>query len=822
MRRAVLLGLVASGCWAFPDPPRDTCGNLIIEANEDCDGDDDEVCRACHLVCAPGSSDDGCPADRICGGDGLCRAPSGEFEAEPLRIAHDGARWLASADLDADRRDDVVVQLDDGVLEAIHGGDTIAVVELAHALGRASLGDLDGDRRAEILLAQVDVDGTPSGLSLLREVVANDLDRVPQAAVLPTLRTWGADARLLAPAPVRDRVLELVSPDITRRWSMGAPESIPLDPPMPIDASPLGTAIAVASIHDTPQSCDDGGSGFPRPAVALGSVGATHVRIVSTCGGTPSFELAFLADVALPPGDALGSAGTFFADANGDLRPDLIAQNQAGVVIVSYGVGDGTFHGNLVVPPMQGDGRFADVALFENESEREVGVLLAADDLDDDPALELVMSLGFVGAPEACVLGCPVAWPELSAAVVVDLDDDGTSDIVGVHDETLAIRLGELDAGGLELLLHEQKLEGTGNTLAVGDFNRDTVDDVALVEVGDDERAVVLYGGAFEDWRLEAFGPFAHVESLAIDGNDTIVVRALDRNDWPVGAFVRPGEIVADFGFAIGPPAIVRAGDARVAAAVVAIPDATDAQLAHFGFFDGTLSPHEVTPGAALVGLATEDAAKALVVAVDLDRSEPIADELVVLGTTSEGGTVWIARLVDVGSGEWSIVERFGGVGPGFARRVLVGDVDAPAPSDGPGSAIAIGDVDGDDDDDVLVTTDETLPVVVVLKNDHGLLSVDPPTFLDDSLHLSYEIAQLVAWHDDASGRPQWLVAGDDGVGLASIDLDAGDIEIHERSTAHTTALTAADVDGDGLRDLVLATDSEIRIHRALEGIGRD
>lgn len=819
MRRATLLGLLASGCWAFPDPPRDTCGNLIVEANEDCDGDDDERCRACHLVCDPGSSDDGCPADRICGSDGLCRAPSGFFETEPLRIAHDGARWLDAADLDADRKDELVVQLDHAVVEAIHVGMTIESLALAHGLGRAGLGDLDGDRRAELLLAQVDDDGTALGVSLVREGVGTDGQRIAQPAVLPTLRTEDALARLLAPAPVRDRVLELVGPDVTRGWSSGAPDSIALDPPLPIDALPLGTAIAVAQLHDLEDVCTDASGDFPRPEVALASQGASRVRVVSTCGGTASFELAFLPDVALADGETLGDAGTFFADANADLRPDLVTQTAAGAIVVAYGVGDGSFHGDAIVPAQDGDGRFAAAPLVAGDA----GELLAVGDVDGDAALELVTSIAFIDAPEGCGLDCAAAWEEtMSAAVLVDLDDDGTTDVVGVHDEDLAIRLGELEDGALALTpKHDVELDGPGTALAIGDFNRDTVADVALLEEGEHERALVLYGGAIVDWRVESFGPFADAQALAIDGQDTLVVRTLDDAQRSAGAFVRPGEIVADFGFAVGPPVIVRAGERRVAAAVVAPADATAARLAHFGFVDGALSPHDVELGDTLVGLAAEDAAQALVVAVDLDRTAPITDELVVLATTGEDGTVWVARL-DPDAGSWSIVERFAGVGPGFARRVLVGDVDGPAPSGGPGSAIAIGDVDGDGDDDVLATTDETLPVVVVLTSDHGVLSEQPPTFLLDSKHLSYEIAQLVPWHDDATGRPQWLVAGDDGVGLASIDLDAGDIEIHERSTAHTTALTAADVDGDGLRDLVLATDTEIRIHRALEGIGRD
>ncbi|MBC8072477.1 MAG: hypothetical protein IAG13_29410, partial [Deltaproteobacteria bacterium] len=68
---------------------------------------------------------------------------------------------------------------------------------------------------------------------------------------------------------------------------------------------------------------------------------------------------------------------------------------------------------------------------------------------------------------------------------------------------------------------------------------------------------------------------------------------------------------------------------------------------------------------------------------------------------------------------------------------------------------------------------------------------------------------------------PRWLVGGDDGVGLATLVLDEmpPEIAILDQSSAEATALAAADVDGDGLLDMVIATEQEIRIHLAQERI---
>lgn len=105
-------GLFAVAACATLDPVGENqCGNKVVESKEDCDGfprGDGTVCRApgtegeCHLDCAVGK----CPAGWGCGTDGLCREPTGKLE--------DGVTLQASVtrvmigDLDGDKRADVL------------------------------------------------------------------------------------------------------------------------------------------------------------------------------------------------------------------------------------------------------------------------------------------------------------------------------------------------------------------------------------------------------------------------------------------------------------------------------------------------------------------------------------------------------------------------------------------------------------------------------------------------------------------------------------------------------------------------------------------
>jgi|GEM_PF-2073169 len=103
-----LAGLVA--CDDLAEVPTGTCGNLVVEAGEQCDGQPNCLTSgeaACRFTCAPGVR--ACPGELACAVDGVCVASAGRF------MSYDDARRyelvadrIVVGDLDGDGRDDLI------------------------------------------------------------------------------------------------------------------------------------------------------------------------------------------------------------------------------------------------------------------------------------------------------------------------------------------------------------------------------------------------------------------------------------------------------------------------------------------------------------------------------------------------------------------------------------------------------------------------------------------------------------------------------------------------------------------------------------------
>jgi len=806
-----LLGLLlAAACYEFPDPDLGVCGNRIIEPGEDCDDPDDRDCgtalstpfAACRLICNPAASSSDCPPDRQCGQDGICRAPAGTFGI-PLRIDVSGTQWLEIGDVDGDRRADIVVgRKGQGItlVRIDEGGDsfTTAITEIG---GRAAVDELTADDHDDIFVSTLDDGGLPTGVALFPGAPATES---PAPAYFATLRTDGVGARLLSPSAAPGHTLELVSPSIVRQWSATGTDAEPLAGPAGIDPSELAIAMAVADIDEADDACE---GGFARTEVALVQIGASAVQIASTCGGGAdpvAFDFAF-GDVLLPAGETLGVAGTFFAHADAGGVLDLVTQTSSGQILAAYGDGDGGFHG-ATPAEAPGDGRFSPTPLTTTAASEP---LLAVADIDADGALELVTSTAFVRAAPGCTDSCATPWSTpWSAAAVVDINDDGVTDLVGLHDDAIEIVLVEVDdAGEVSLLGHTQRLAGPASTLAVGDFDRDTRDDVASIERNDatgTDSVAVIYGGPSSPWTIARYGPFLEAQALAVEADRTAIVRALDGQGRPAGAFVEPDDPRHDFGIGVHRAVVAHSAGATLVAAVADVADGGDARLGIFAFAGGTLSPHDVHSDAILDGMPASAAGLASILAIDLD-GDPVAatstDEIVVLGTTGSGGGVWVAS-----SGPLMSTGTRIDFGPGFATA-------------------AAGDADGDGDDDIVATTEEQLPRVVVLRNDGGELSTTPielePT---PASFANFRFRHIVAWHSNSDNdTARWLVASEDRIALAEIDLESAKIRLQEvAEVAAVTAIGAADVDGDGLLDFVVGTANDIRIYPAQHTVRGD
>ncbi|HEX4340909.1 MAG TPA: VCBS repeat-containing protein [Polyangiaceae bacterium] len=122
---AVLLSVVAAGCADLSPISVGVCGNDVVEParGEDCDGDapkgatcgDPGTTRACRYVCATQSD---CPSDYGCGQDGLCRASSSTWSSStpaPPQHTPETPLDLVVADADGDGLADVVEEAPDYV-----------------------------------------------------------------------------------------------------------------------------------------------------------------------------------------------------------------------------------------------------------------------------------------------------------------------------------------------------------------------------------------------------------------------------------------------------------------------------------------------------------------------------------------------------------------------------------------------------------------------------------------------------------------------------------------------------------------------------------
>lgn len=821
-----LTAALGAGCVDFVDPTLGVCGNRIVEPGEACDDPDDIRCgaanraQACLVLCDPAIGASECAPGQGCGIDGVCRTPSGEFAA-PVSLALGGYQRMVAGDLNGDGTDDVVAQFavgdpDARAVESLYltvadGALTVDVFPLlAHVAGDFAVGDLDGDRIADVVVVS---EAAPTPDAADDSTLAVFLGSSAQAATpsyFPTIATTGPDARLLNPTPDADRALELVDAETTRVWSARSASATEV-PPLTLAIDLLGGSIPWLDSVDN-GDCPEGPlvASFARPELFLAVDGAEAVAIVSTCADDQGFEP--VGAVTLPAG-RLGDAGSFLVDADGDPWSDLLAQDEQGAVWLAHGVADGSFHSGTPVPAGDGDGMFSATPVLLGASA--IDRLLAAADLDADGLPELVSATNYYPAPEACDATCEAEpWPDtFQYARTVDINGDGRLDVAALAGDRLFIALaGSLGPTNFEV--HAVALNGPAHELVSGDFDRDTVADLAFVERRSEyptpaaDLVKILYGGDVDDWRLEGLGSFIEVTRLAVGAGSTVVARTQDLEGHPAGAFLRPGAAQHRFGYVLRSPAIVRVEGGAAVAALVGRPPESTVRLALLEFIGGSLAPQDILEGDA-VDLDAGDDFFAQTRAIDVDGDA--VDELLILGVGAHDN-LRLARLDSAGM--WRI-EQAWSIGPGFARAPAEGEHGAPSPpGGGPGSAVTVADVDLDDDLDALATTDESPPRVVLLRNADDALT---PTLLTVAPEDSepFTIEAIVRWHADGVDAARFLVGGPDGSGLATLASDATELAVRRLHDEPVVALAAADLGGDGLLDFIVASPMSVSVARA-------
>lgn len=161
--RFALFGLTVcmlAGCQDLPDVERLRCGNGIVEqqVDEDCDGvpaGSPFACGtiggadACRFVCA----DTPCPTGWACGADDICRASTGTFTRDA--IVQIAGATLELGDLDGDGALDLVSRAE-GKLQVAHGTtagrfEDLRAVDIPSLQARLTVADTDADGLDDVL-----------------------------------------------------------------------------------------------------------------------------------------------------------------------------------------------------------------------------------------------------------------------------------------------------------------------------------------------------------------------------------------------------------------------------------------------------------------------------------------------------------------------------------------------------------------------------------------------------------------------------------------------------------------------------------------------
>ncbi len=158
---ALIIGVTAAlgGCTQLEPVTADACGNLVIEAGEQCDGAapagascGTDAPAACRFVC---DGDASCPTGLACGAEGVCVASTERYV--PLELApryRFTASQVFAGDVDGDRRDDLI-----GVgttLRVRFGAPEAALMTeydkpVRTPTGPAALGDFDGQPGLDLI-----------------------------------------------------------------------------------------------------------------------------------------------------------------------------------------------------------------------------------------------------------------------------------------------------------------------------------------------------------------------------------------------------------------------------------------------------------------------------------------------------------------------------------------------------------------------------------------------------------------------------------------------------------------------------------------------
>lgn len=850
---ALALALATSAsCADLPAIPASVCGNGVLEAGEDCDGSESggTRCRrpdeasACRFDCSTAS----CPAGWLCGpADGVCREPTGAFSTAPVTFEA-GAGRILTADLDGDGRKDVIALSKPDELgrttprvfffdDATSGPAQSLVVRATTITPTA--GDMDGDGRSDLVFSSF------VGVNVLLGEPERSLAPLAFAQYPFPPKSQARLARIkgYAPYPTKESPVVFVQAEGV---SFLAPGSNDVDSfshfLAMLDRAPsevAGEPLAADVIEGEASPCDE----------VLWAWRATNeVSLVEVCKPDGTWK-----DLPSPPTKALRlpatarATGLLSADLDRDGHADLLVTTEA-LTYVGFGRGDGTFSG------APGGGAIVDAspvtcALTELGSTKTASIpcvnLLATSPSDHGGAPLVVFPEGIVRVTAAKHAGATVtlegvilatksagAW---TVARIADLNANGHLDVVAGSSSALDL---DFFNGTPEGFVNPSKIatDAPVSALAVGDFDGDLVNDLALTELeGDELQGIsVAYGrhaGAPEEpYRMGEFPSIRQIAAARTSPTNTIEAIGLvyDRDGDSIAVLAGEGDrqLLSPFGFANntegkamqGFPVGVALGafdetaGLDVAALAVDVVDGTpkidQARFWVAGGVSGHLSfaipsalldAVQLFPAGEMVGDAFMFGF--VLRAADLDGDG--RSEVVLLAPTkgARTPTLLVARPT-MGAAGWTLAPSWSAVLP----------IEWPPTS---GSDLQLADVDGDG----------KLDAVMLVEGRRGRSTVS------------------IAWGDggggfDVAGAAGWTPPSGKITGIAIVQSGVGPgvavAALAEKTAvlakapgrvlstevlpglAGGQAIASGDVDGDGIPDLLVASGPRISVHHGI------